>query len=1045
MVDNARRLTLLWAVPSVDMDASLRTAISFLSGLAGDEREGSLAALLEGKGWVRAVVVGLMDQTSFAAVFGLDLELSEEGFRHREDIVPLCLYMLSRLRVAAEAGELESLYYEQVNLARTAWIFNLHGDNLDYMQDLSELMRFRSGDDLLTADELWDDYSSNISDSMSKLFGLLTPANMLVLAGAPLEDLQQPKLDLPFTEKWYGTQYRTDPFSPQLLTRLKDSAAGKTKSLSIEALALLQEKSGPLSGLQVPPGPNEFIPQKLEIREDLPNRDYDFGPTLLKEAFEQVVEGVYQAVRVWHVRDAEKQIPDMVLRCSLFSTVGVEAKLWDGVAGNLFVLLVKQLGHNEDYPAGLAGFEADLESTGRRLDFSVSGFADLTVFKKFLYQVVVRLSHPEWLATLLEQKNGEHLLDRIKAARMDEEYNKLFGQPIDLAQACDENMQYFPTWPLDDWLVALQKMDLHDVVAWQTALLAASGLECLVSGEVSEQEAIDLVQIVQEELGYRTNSFNNSQGDEPGSDLAPPDDRQGSDTPPGSQKPDKTQGSDTPRSSPQPDKTRGSNTEKGSHRSFPSWTWVEVSSSFSGLFGPSGPRVPPNLLPRAIGLRQGRYRLFTRGFNPNDPNSAVVHTYRTAVVSDDPVSISAATNDLRLLFDVLAFIIDQPAYTELRTKEQLGYIVWTLDSTPSWAPLAILRVEVQSAVFSAAEVSRRIAAFVASFVCAMHETMTQEAYSEVIRELSLAKESEVVRPDGRVPQWWKEIIIRQYNFNRPEGDISELLPNGRLARIEVFRSFLRTAFPFLRLQKDDVNDCTTLTNTWLAPDNTTEQPPPAGQGVSQEAFTYWLGGGDTYHVEVSVLETLIEPGHIGFEQTLPETESTVETQAVFTEDLTEKASAVQAKAKTGSSHELAGGSAREVLSLNANSALKEYPWPQQLDRNIAASARRRRVTDLVSSVQRPLTDSFVALQTSSLTRDGITGRTGHKAKEYDWKDLCQQHPMQWSQGDLLVYGFTRTQELDFHSYVLATAEHPLLDPLESGLLPAVPQTLNKLK
>jgi len=71
---------------------------------------------------------------------------------------------------------------------------------------------------------------------------------------------------------------------------------------------------------------------------------------------------------------------------------------------------------------------------------------------------------------------------------------------------------------------------------------------------------------------------------------------------------------------------------------------------------------------RIISLRKNCLHVYaTPTLNPTDPNSATVLSYQ----------IGQATVQNQSYTELLAQIVREPCFTQLRTKEQLGYLIWS--------------------------------------------------------------------------------------------------------------------------------------------------------------------------------------------------------------------------------------------------------------------------------------------------------------------------------------------------------------------------------
>ena len=141
--------------------------------------------------------------------------------------------------------------------------------------------------------------------------------------------------------------------------------------------------------------------------------------------------------------------------------------------------------------------------------------------------------------------------------------------------------------------------------------------------------------------------------------------------------------------------------------------------------------------------------------NPDEPNSACEVYFQ----------IGPEAGDDWMLLALLAQILEQPFYGELRTKQQLGYIV----SSGVSETLGVrgLVFSVQSDVLPPPEVEGRIDAFLEGF---RRDTLAKLSAAD-LDEFKLAIASQALDVDQRLgsqaERFWGEIATRRYDYARP--------------------------------------------------------------------------------------------------------------------------------------------------------------------------------------------------------------------------------------------------------------------------------------
>ncbi|PSN57801.1 Insulin-degrading enzyme [Blattella germanica] len=146
----------------------------YLSHLFGHEGPGSLLSVLRAKGWCNSLVGGARTGSRGFGFFGINVDLTEEGIDHVDDIVKLVFQYVNMLK---KEGPME-------------WIFEEYKD-IDY--PLEEVL---SGCFLLSD---WR------PDLIEMVLGYLTPENIRVAVVGQKFEPETTEI-----EKWYGTKYKLE-------------------------------------------------------------------------------------------------------------------------------------------------------------------------------------------------------------------------------------------------------------------------------------------------------------------------------------------------------------------------------------------------------------------------------------------------------------------------------------------------------------------------------------------------------------------------------------------------------------------------------------------------------------------------------------------------------------------------------------------------------------------------------------------------------------------------------------------------------------------
>ena len=139
--------------------------------------------------------------------------------------------------------------------------------------------------------------------------------------------------------------------------------------------------------------------------------------------------------------------------------------------------------------------------------------------------------------------------------------------------------------------------------------------------------------------------------------------------------------------------------------------------------------------------------------NKAEVNSAVIYTVQIGSVTDRP---------LRAALQLFAQIADEPTFNELRTKQQLGYIVQS-QSTGTIGSMGF-RVLIQSEM-DPIYVETRIEAFLDSLQNYI-EKMSEEEFEKNKQSLIARKEEKPKNLGEETKRFFTSIIDRYYEFGK---------------------------------------------------------------------------------------------------------------------------------------------------------------------------------------------------------------------------------------------------------------------------------------
>jgi insulysin len=149
----------------------------------------------------------------------------------------------------------------------------------------------------------------------------------------------------------------------------------------------------------------------------------------------------------------------------------------------------------------------------------------------------------------------------------------------------------------------------------------------------------------------------------------------------------------------------------------------------------------------------GAYTFYMDVPNPNEANSAC-YAY---------LQYGASNTTIDVLTQLVSMIMEKPVFHQLRTVEQLGYIVWSGADTREG--VNGLRVIVQSATRDAAYLHTRVDATLKKVQGIMHN-MTDKQFATFVSTLARTKMQRPRTLAEQSARFWYEISTQEYNFNR---------------------------------------------------------------------------------------------------------------------------------------------------------------------------------------------------------------------------------------------------------------------------------------
>ncbi|XP_071716303.1 insulin-degrading enzyme-like 1, peroxisomal [Rutidosis leptorrhynchoides] len=213
-----------------------------------------------------------------------------------------------------------------------------------------------------------------------------------------------------------------------------------------------------------------------------------------------------------------------------------------------------------------------------------------------------------------------------------------------------------------------------------------------------------------------------------------------------------------------------------------------------------------HLANRIVNLEKGtKYHFTKEGLNPSDENSALLHYIQ--VHQDD--------YKLNIKLQLVALIAKQPAFHQLRSVEQLGYITVLMQRNDSG--IRGVQFIIQSTVKGPKHIESRVQAFLKMFESKLYEMPDDEFKSNVnaLIEMKLEKHKNL-REESRY--FWREIEDGTLKFDRKDHEVAELRQLTKAELIQFYDEHIKAGAQ--QKKALSVQVYSTAHSTEETPDNT---------------------------------------------------------------------------------------------------------------------------------------------------------------------------------------------------------------------------------
>lgn len=445
-IKDINSLCLTWVLPSTQHQYKSKP-LSYLSWVVGHEGKGSLISYLRKRMWCFSLTSSGggdgTEENSIYSLFSITMSLTNEGIKHIEEVLS-CVFMY--VTMFQNEGPQKRLFEEMQMMAEISFKFFEEVPSAENVELLSENMRLYPSTDYITGSELFFEYEpKKIQSLLKNIRGdnvNITVSSKVFAANEVLDK----------TEQWFGTKYTVKEIP-------SDWVKNWTKGSICDEFHL--------------PGENPFIPTNFEILKS-PDKPETYPTRLIKD----------NGVELWFKQDTSFKLPHAFCCLHLVSPVSKQTPE-NAAMIDILINIIKQSLAEDLYPASVAELDYGFHSGEKGMMITLNGFNDKlkTLLGNLITGMmdVIRNIKPDMAMAIRDEIERSYSNASLKTGNI--------ARDVRMAILLETY------WTILDKKKA-SNTTLEKLNEFASRYFQELHIQCLVQGNVSEEEAIQFVEIV---------------------------------------------------------------------------------------------------------------------------------------------------------------------------------------------------------------------------------------------------------------------------------------------------------------------------------------------------------------------------------------------------------------------------------------------------------------------------------------------------------------------------------------------------------------------